>query len=261
MTLTYWERQFSLRQVLPDFEHWLAKMQNRSDHAAQSLDLEKIAYGPDPRQWVELSGDAMTDGLVPVFIHCGYWRALEAERHRFVLPTMKAQAGLVANVEYRLLPDVSLGQIVDDACSAVRCIAEHTGKRLLVVGHSAGGHLASIVAHREPRIVAGAIAVSGLFDLTPLPFSFLAQEVGLRGGDVEGLSPLHEWEGSAAHITACVGENETPEFVRQAHMFASTHGAQSLVVQGAHHMNILEALADPSGDIAKHLCDRLTALS
>lgn len=253
----FWERQFSLRQVLPDFEEWLNRMQTKSDAVSSTLGLRRVAYGDDPRQWVEFCGETSRHPVIPVFIHGGYWRALEAERHRFVLPTLQAAGGLAANVEYRLLPDVSLAEIVDDARTAVRCIAEQTGKRALVIGHSAGGHLASMVALTEPEHVVGAIAISGLFDLQPLPFSFLASEVGLTSQDVAGLSPLLEWQGSAAHVTAVVGGNETAEFLRQAHMFGSTHGAAVCVVEDEHHMSILDHLADPDGEIAVEMAKKL----
>lgn len=253
----FWERQFSLRQVLPDFEEWLNRMQTKSDAVSSSLALRRVAYGDDPRQWVEFCGDASRHPVIPVFIHGGYWRALEAERHRFVLPTLQAAGGLAANVEYRLLPGVSLAEIVDDARVAVRCIAKQTGKRALVIGHSAGGHLASMVTLKEPEHVAGAIAISGLFDLQPLPFSFLADEVGLAPHDVAGLSPLIEWQGSAEHVTAVVGANETAEFLRQAHMFGSTHGAAVTVIEGAHHMSILDHLAHPNGEISVEMVKKL----
>ncbi len=154
MKLSYWDGQFQFTKLLPDFQDCLARMQTRSDVVCDGLDLQKTSDGVHQRQWCELSGCPESGAVLPVFIHGGYWRALEAERHRFVLPALKSLNGAVANLEYRLMPEVSLADIVDDACSGLKKLSELTGSRLLPVGHSAGGHLAVTCARLMPDIVA-----------------------------------------------------------------------------------------------------------
>lgn len=244
MTLSYWNQQFQVSRVLPDFQDYLAQMAARSD--AVSGPFRRIAYGDHDRQFVEIKGTPAPGGIVPVFIHGGYWRALTADMHRFVLPALGHDVGAVANLEYRLLPEVRLADIVEDALAGLRCVAEATGCRLAVVGHSAGGHLALTGALRLPETVVAAVGVSGLYDLTPLQWSFLREEVGLTAADIDGHSPLALWQGiDAEHILLAVGAEETPEFLRQTHIFASTHGARVCTVPQAHHMTVLDALADP----------------
>ncbi|MBC6441666.1 MAG: alpha/beta hydrolase fold domain-containing protein [Rhodobacteraceae bacterium] len=249
--MSYWERQFSLRQLLPDFGDWLDWMARESAGVRDRLGLNRVTYGSHARQWIEIGGPP--GAVLPVFIHGGYWRALEAEISRFALPWMQAMAGASANVEYRLMPEVPLAAVVDDAEAALRTIASETGARLLVVGHSAGGHLAMMGALRCPEIVAGVVGISGLFDLAPLPHSFLAEEVGLTAPDVEGLSPHMLWQGTAAHVTVAYGAEETPEFQRQSQMFGAIYGARLLEVPGRHHMSVLQDLADPGGVIAREI--------
>lgn len=243
MTSSYWNSQFHFRSLLPDFEAYLDSMEARS--AAVPPTFQQFAYGDHPRQFVEIAG---TPGsILPVFIHGGYWRALTANAHRFALAHFAEEDGAVANLEYRILPEVTLAEIVADALAGLRVIANQTGAHLVVIGHSAGGHLAIMGALRCSDIVAGAVGISGLYDLTPLPWTFLHEEVGLTAADLVGQSPLEEWDaGKADRILVAVGENETPEFHRQAHIFASTHGAHVFTIPYAHHMTVLDALADPS---------------
>ena len=254
MTLSYWDSQFNFRKVLPDFEDYLANMTARS--AACAMQFERVKYGAHPRQFVELTGTPHK--VLPVFIHGGYWRALTADMHRFVLPHFFEEYGAVANLEYRLLPEVTLADIVEDALAGLKTLADKTGTQLMVIGHSAGGHLAVMSALRLPDIASGAVGISGLYDLTPLPWTFLRNEVGLTDADIMGQSPVNLWNGHPAqHVLVAVGEKETAEFHRQAHVFASMHNAQTFTIPGAHHMTVLDALSDPSSTLNAEIRSRM----
>ena len=261
MKLTYWDSQFQFREVLPDFEDCLARMQIRSDAVRDRLSLETLTYGEDSRQWCEVAGQMPAGGILPVFIHGGYWRALEAERHRFVLPALQGINGAVGNLEYRLLPHVSLSDIIDDACAGLKALSAHSSCRVLAIGHSAGGHLATMAARFLPDIVAGAVSVSGLYDLRPLQWSFLREEIGLRFEDIDGHSPQDLWAGcDARNVVTAVGENETNEFQRQAHVFASSHSAHFLSVPNAHHMTVLDDLERSNGALIPTISNMLKEL-
>lgn len=248
MTLSYWNKQFQFSKLLPDFQNCLDGMQTRSESIADVLSLQRHAYGRHPRQWVELFGQPTRGNVLPVFIHGGYWRALEAERHRFVLPPLKTLNGAVANVEYRLMPEVGLKDIVEDACAALQLLKQQTGCQLFPIGHSAGGHLAVMAARLLPDDVVGAMAISGLYELEPLHWSFLRDEIGLTTDSFEGCEPQKLWAGhDASHLVLAVGANETSEFHRQAQVFAASHGAQVMQVPGAHHMTVLDDLAQTDG--------------
>ncbi len=248
----YWNQQFQFRKILPDFEDYLQSMERRS--ANLSLEFQRVSYGSDPRQWVEISGTPEEGRVLPVFIHGGYWRALSAEEHRFVLPALKSlngangASGAVANLEYRLLPHVTLKGIIGDVVAGLRMLSEQTKSRLIVIGHSAGGHLATMAAQELKQQIVGVLAISGLYDLKPLQWSFLKDEIGLTEDKMAGAIPLEAWQAQTAeHITVAVGEAETPEMHRQAHIFASSHGAKFLEVPDKHHMTVLDDLADTHG--------------
>ena len=78
---------------------------------------------------------------------------------------------------YRLCPEVSVADIIADVRDAALFLHRTFGKRLVVCGHSAGGHLASTLVATDWRslgadvpgdLVRNGIGISGVFDLAPL---------------------------------------------------------------------------------------------
>ncbi|HZC69910.1 MAG TPA: alpha/beta fold hydrolase [Jatrophihabitans sp.] len=134
-------------------------------------EARRIAYGPDPSQFGELSlpARAAHAGTI-VIIHGGFWRA------RYTLDLARALAAdLVAhgfacwNVEYRRVGNGGgWPATFDDIAAAIDHLAELDvdASRTVTVGHSAGGHLAVLAAARRGRIpVVGAVAQAGVLDL------------------------------------------------------------------------------------------------
>ena len=104
-------------------------------------------------------------------------------------------------------------------------VRERTGVRPVVLGHSAGGHMAACMLS-EARASA-AVAISGVFDLAPLIPTSLNKALDLDEREAAALSPIH-WpipNGSTPGGTVLdcyVGAEESPEFLRQSRMMSST---------------------------------------
>lgn len=145
-----------------------------------------IAYGPDPQQrldvYVSESAAAGPRPLI-VFWHGGRWRYGDKADYRFVGAAL-AQSGYVAVVaNYRHYPQVKMPGFMDDAAQAALWAVAHANEfggareRLYLMGHSAGAHLAALVA-LDPRYfaaagqpaprIAGVIGLSGPYDFLPL---------------------------------------------------------------------------------------------
>ena len=131
--------------------------------------------------------------------------------------------------------------------------ARSQGRRPLVVGHSAGGHLAACLLS-EGRASA-AVSLSGLFDLVPVADSRVNEALGLSPMEARALSPLH-WpapNGGAPGGTVLdclVGADETDEFLRQSRLMAETWGAKGAdtrfqALPGLNHFTVLDPLFDP----------------
>ncbi|MGC5018898.1 alpha/beta hydrolase family protein [Micromonospora sp. DT47] len=138
-----------------------------------------VAYGDHPDQLVDLrrpAGDGPVRPLVAV-LHGGFWRAEYDRAHTG--PLAAALAGLgwpVAQLEYRrtgqpgggwpgTLTDVLAGVAALPALAARALPGRVAAGPPLLLGHSAGGHLALYVAAHAPAAVAGVLALAPVADL------------------------------------------------------------------------------------------------
>src|SRR5438045_4011061 len=134
-----------------------------------------IAYGPSDRNTIDIfRGD--DQGPMVVFIHGGYWQALDGSSFSHCARGLNAHGIDVAVPSYDLCPHVSVDTIIQEMRAAARELAR-LGRPLVISGHSAGGHLAacllatdwpSLDAPRPKDLVIAAYSISGLFDLVPL---------------------------------------------------------------------------------------------
>jgi pimeloyl-ACP methyl ester carboxylesterase len=129
-----------------------------------------VAYGADPSQVVDLRG---ADGApLVVVIHGGYWRPATDRRHAGRMSDALAAAGFrVATIEYRRIPGDPDATVAD-----VRAAIAAVGGTPVLLGHSAGGHLALLLA-ADPG-VRGVVALAPVADLA------LAEARGLGSGAV-----------------------------------------------------------------------------
>ncbi|MEV0371410.1 alpha/beta hydrolase [Streptomyces sp. NPDC050636] len=149
-----------------------------------------VAYGPHPDQIVDLYGPAGAgpgEGVCPlvVLLHGGFWRAAYDRRHLSPFAAGLARHGLpVALAEYRRVgAGGGAPQTFEDVTAAVGAAAYEAGegRGLVLIGHSAGGHLALLAAARPGSRVTRVIAVSPVADLAR------AHELDLSNGAVAEL--------------------------------------------------------------------------
>lgn len=257
MTEDFWNRQMQFSTILPEFAAYLDRMAAESAEYSLGRAFDRKAYGEEARQWVEWTHGSGTGDLLPVVIHGGYWRALRAEDHRFMLAGFGALGATVANLEYRLMPGVRLDHCVRDAQDGLRCLAERfVGKRMVLIGHSAGAHLA-VSSLADPGIAArtaGVIALSGVYDLRPAAQSFLQAELNLTEQEVatHSLAP----RAGRPPVLYVNGSAETYEFLRGSALMASAGRAGWRVLPDADHMTLTWAATAH----AKALCAEMLAL-
>ncbi len=144
------------------------------------------AYGPGPRHGLDvyLPAKAVTDRPVAVFFYGGGWEEGDRALYRFVGAAL-ASRGIVTMIpDYRVYPEVCFPGFLQDAAQAVRWAQEHATEfggdpgRMVVVGHSAGAHIAAMLAFDRQwlaevgldatRDLAGMAGLAGPYDFLPL---------------------------------------------------------------------------------------------
>ena len=131
----------------------------------------EIHYGSGPDQLLEIYGAGQP---TMAFIHGGYWRPEYDRLHArpAVAELARVLDSSVAHIEYRRIPgdpDAS----INDVTSAVQSLRNLAGTPIVLIGHSAGAHLALCVQHKIPNSVAAVIALAPVSDLV------MAQEISL----------------------------------------------------------------------------------
>jgi len=256
------EAEYNNRAAVPDHPALMARWKAAAEAARAAHPPTALPYGPGPREVMDLF-EAGPDAPVAVFLHGGYWQALDRSWFSGMAPTLLAHGVSLAIPSYDLCPDVRLGRIIGQAREAVELIRARTGQRPVVFGHSAGGHLAACLLS-EGRVSA-AVAISGLFDLVPLIPTSINAALRLDAREAAALSPIH-WpvpNGSTPGGTVLdcvVGGNETGEFIRQSREMATFWGGKGVetrfeILADLNHFTVLDPLLDPGSALVRRIVD------
>jgi arylformamidase len=231
-----------------------------------------LRYGEQAAETLDLFLPAAPNAPVLVFIHGGYWRSLDKADQSFIAPAFVEAGALVVIPNYTLCPAGTIETIALQMTRALawvhRHAAEHGGdaQRIVVAGHSAGGHLAAMLlacdgtrvgAGLPRRLVKRALAISGLFDLEPLRHTpFLAPDLRLTPASVRRLSPAGYPAPPGATLHALVGADESEEFLRQNTLIRERWGGAVVpvceAVAGCDHLTIVDDFAAPGGRVHLH---------
>ena len=222
--------------------------------------LLDLAYGPGPRNRLDLFPAVDPAAPCLVFVHGGYWQANSKEGFAAMGEGVRAHGWSVALPGYTLAPEARLADIVDEVGAALTFLRRE-GPRLgvdgalIVAGWSAGGHLAAL-ALEHPGVVAG-LAISGLFELAPLRDTYLNERLRLSPAEIAALSPLRR-PVVAKPLAIAYGTAELPALMENSRVFhahRTRHGAAGplLAIEGRNHFTTLPELETPDGVLTRAL--------
>lgn len=273
MTPAEIEAQYDNRANVPEWEsHFLrwqaASAQTRAD-LSPTVDL---VYGPKPRNRYDLFEARARRHRVPrvVYIHGGYWQRGDRTDYSLVARPFVAAGLDVAIPSYSHCPDVTVADIVTEMRAFMVADWRASGLRSVVIGHSAGGHLAAALLATDWAKVPGAegvpadlvrvaYAISGVYDLTPLPGTTHNAALRLDAASAHAASPLFgPIPPAGRHLVAAVGANESREFIRQsldiaAHWEGKGPTAECVLLPARNHFTVVDALTDPVGAVARRI--------
>lgn len=269
----WYERQYNNRANIPQSPQILQGWAEDSALARERTPAHlNLAYGDGPGETLDVFGadDANARAKakerarpVLVHIHGGYWRALSKSDQSFIAPPFVDAGALVVVPDYALAPQVSIEHITLQMARSLAWVWRHIGRfggdrsRIVVSGHSAGGHLAAMMMACRwselspdlPRdLVRCGLSLSGLFELESLRHvPFLAPDLRLSEASALRLSPAWMPAPAKRKLIALVGELESEEFHRHNQLIRERWGAAVVpvceAVPGRNHMTVLRELA------------------
>ena len=275
----WFDAQYNNRARIPEhpaiLKHWADAS---TDARERSPGLVEKAYGGAPREQLDVFPADKPGSPVLVYLHGGYWRALDKRDQSFVAPPFVERGAMVVLPDYALCPAVTVEQIVLQTVQALAWVYRHAPthggdpQRIVVAGHSAGGHMAAMLLACDWQAVApdlpadlvkAALSISGLYDLEPLRHTpFLAADLRLTKASARRLSPAFMPAPRGALVTV-VGADESEEFLRQSALIVSAWGPGTVIaserVAQRNHMDVLHELPDP-GSRTHSLALRLLGL-
>ena len=270
------DRMYNNRALVPDHARYFARWAEASRQArldlAGAIDLH---YGERAAEKLDVFVAAQSQAAkvpktggapVLVFIHGGYWRSLDKADHSFLAPALTAAGACVVVPNYDLCPAVTIPEITLQMVKALtwtfRHVAEFGGdpRRITVVGHSAGGHLAAMLlacqwqtwaADLPTDLVKNALSISGLYELELMMHTpFVKDALRLTPAQVLQASPA--WLPAPHHgqLYSVAGADESSEFLRHNALIQTAWGKRVVPVSealpGLNHFSIVEALVEPT---------------
>jgi acetyl esterase/lipase len=214
---------------------------------------ERIRYGDAPSHFFDLFLPADETRAAAMMIHGGFWRARYDLQHASHLCAALAREGIaVANLEYRRVGEAGGGWpgTYEDILAGFDAARSKLGDRIVVLGHSAGGHLAlRLAADRHPT---GIIALAPVADLTK------AYELNLSNGAVveflggtpeaiplryEAADPRHH----ASSVQRCLihGEQDDTVPMSLSYSYLKARGADKpdivlVKIKDANHFDLID---------------------
>jgi acetyl esterase/lipase len=227
------------------FSFFVANAPNALGSFRRTADL---SYGDDARQKLDVYAPRRPDHRpVVIFFYGGTWSAGKKSNYAFVGAALAERGYVTVIPDYRLYPRVRFPTFVEDGARAVAWVQQHARDfggdpdRLVLMGHSAGAHIAALLALNpsylaaagvRPHSIAGLIGLSGPYALVP----------------------------DTATLHAIFGPPYTPSDWQPVHFADRTapptlllHGADDKVVYSAHTEKLRDALLSQGVEVETHV--------
>ena len=232
-----------------------------------------IPYGPDPRQKLDLyrPEPPNANGKVVLFLYGGSWDSGSKGDYLFVGQALASAGYTVVIPDYRLYPAVRFPAFVEDGAHAVRWSADRFGMdKLFVMGHSAGAHIALLLAANTRYLegagvdrlkLRGAIGLAGPSDFLPLKSAKLIDIFGSANNpDIEAITFA---KAPLPPILLIHGTSDTTVYPRNSTNLAVAWRAAAAAVELKLYPDVghVDVIAAMSGLLSGRAPTRLDALA
>lgn len=249
--------QYNNRLHVPDYADYFKRWERLSRQTEkENTIIKNVFYGDHPEECLDIFPAEGSNAKTIVFIHGGYWHLLDKKMFYFLAPTFLKYNITTVFINYPLAPAASMDMIVSSCSKAILWLHDNIIRfngnplQIYVMGHSAGGHLASmLMVDDNTNFLKGVISLSGLFRLEPIVLSYINNTLHMDIDTAKRNSPVNLEPANACSLLLATGENETNEFKAQSielyNSWRNKHAsAELLKVPGKNHYSILEVVTE-----------------
>ena len=270
----WFEAQYNARAAVPEFPEIFARGEARARRTRIDLPCYlDVPYGDGALETLDVFPAVGPSRGVLTFIHGGYWRSRDKSDFSMLARAYCPSGITLVIPNYALCPAVTIEHIIRQMLKAhawvYRSIGAYGGNadRIVVSGHSAGGHLAAMMAACEwdeferglpGDLIKGAMAISGIYDLMPLRRTSMNSDLKLDENAARVASPATYLPSRPVPVITAVGAKESAEFRRQAQLLAArwSHCSRGcIVLPRTNHFTIVERFGERRGELFDALLD------
>ncbi|MFT5766592.1 MAG: arylformamidase [Halioglobus sp.] len=248
------------------------RIDNRNERVREMIgEPERHSYGSGASQGLDWYRTDRANAPIHIHLHGGAWSMGSARGSAFLAqPSVSAGAHMVIP-DYVKVTDIggNLLPLGEQCRKAVAWVYRNAGRfnansdRILISGHSAGGHLAGVVLTTDwsqfdlpANVVKQGLLVSGMYDLHPVSLSSRNEYVTFTQEIITSLSPARHLDQLNAKVVIAFGTKESPEFQRQSRDFFSMAHSKGILARiieasGMNHFEILEDMGDAQGKVGR----------
>lgn len=227
-------------------------------------------YGLKLDETLDIFLSTKSNSPVLVFIHGGYWTSMSSNNFSLVAKGLVSHGITVILPNYSLCPNVSIPEITNQNRNAIAWISKNAEKyngnseQIFICGHSAGGQQVGMLAITDwqkeyglsNRLIKGGIAISGIYDLSPLYYSWLQPKIQLNFDIIKWQSPIFQKTNKNIPMIISYGEKESNEFKRQSkeyHDLLIKNGCKSIIFEqkGKNHFMTFSDLNNSESILCK----------
>lgn len=230
-----------------------------------------VSYGHHDRQKLDVYTplDPVPDAPVIVFFYGGSWRNGERGKYRFVGQALSDIGYTTVIPDYRLYPEVRYPEFVEDGAAAVAWVEKNltqAAQGIVLIGHSAGAHLAALVVLDERYLDSVQIDQSSIIGMIGLagPYAFEPQnfrrfrDIFATAEPPEVSQPIHYARGDAPPLLLIHGDDDTTVLPAHSELLeqlirAKNGRVEKIDLQDVGHFSIVLALSKPFAHLAPDL--------
>ena len=267
------DRQYNNRLNAPDHEQHLQQWEILSRETEKKYPVTKnIPYGELLDEKLDIFPSQQPHSKILVFIHGGYWHKHTAPDFYLIAEAFRSYELTTVIIDYPLMPEFSMDQLVLSCQRAIgwvyKNISQYNGNpdQIYVSGHSAGGHLASMMMTTDWRefnnklsadLIKGICAISGLYNLVPIQLCYVNDVLKMDTATSLRNSPVQLRPKTNCPLLLAVGADESAEYLVQSRELFTAWPDQIiklLEIPGLNHFSILETMLDHSSTLHKAMC-------